>query len=102
MHNSVLSPPPGLFSLASENMVLDRKYDIEKNRSGASLVCSYCGQRMSVGLFSKLQGNQRTQAAAAMNLHINEAHWPQLVSEHRAKLQQEPLHPNFVLRAEAR
>jgi hypothetical protein len=80
-------------------MDLERKYDIEKKRSGASFVCGYCGHRTDVNLFSRTQGNPRTQAATAMNAHIHEAHWQQQIWERRARLEQEQLHPNHILRA---
>jgi hypothetical protein len=80
-------------------MELARKYEIEKKLSGASFVCGYCGHRTDVSLFSKAQGNPRTQAATAMNHHIHEAHWQQQIWEREARLEQEQLHANYIFRA---
>jgi hypothetical protein len=63
--------------------VNNRKYDIEPSRSGVVFTCTYCGYRISTNHFQNELGNRRTQAATAMNRHIEQSHISVLMAERR-------------------
>ena len=55
-----------------------RYYTTKPMNGGITFKCVFCEHSVATGDFDRSQGNNRTQAATAMNRHVRELHLSQM------------------------